>query len=238
MPVPAPATAELLKGVPLATSNVKAELTTPTGAAILTSVVHGWSESPAMTVERIGYGAGKRDFHEQPNLLRLFVGTDRQSSSGDQIWMLETNLDDLPGEVIGYCYDALFAAGALDVFTTPIFMKKSRPGVLLSVMATEDKRAAIEAILFRETTTLGIRRYLVSRDKLERRPHTVSTPWGPVEGKICWGEQKEAAFAPEYESCARIARDQQVALREVYFQAERAFAERGLSPDAPLTGQG
>src|SRR5262249_30841589 len=123
MPIPAPGTAELLKGVPLAPSAIKAELTTPTGAAILTTIVQEWIESPVMTIERIGYGAGRREFVEQPNVLRLFVGT----ASGrpeppverDEVWLLETNLDDLPSEIIGYCFELLFAAGALDVFSTP-----------------------------------------------------------------------------------------------------------------------
>jgi uncharacterized protein (DUF111 family) len=119
MPIPAPGTAELLKGVPLAPSTIKAELTTPTGAAILTTVVQAWIEQPAMTIERVGHGAGRRDLAEQPNILRLFVGTAATSPASDQIWVLETNLDDLPAEVIGYCYDLLLAAGAVDVFTRP-----------------------------------------------------------------------------------------------------------------------
>src|SRR5262249_42263400 len=144
MPIPAPGTAELLKGVPLAPSPIRAELTTPTGAAILTTVVQDWIEQPVMTVERIGHGAGRREFVEQANLLRLFIGRVPQAQElqapgleSDQVWVLETNLDDLPAEVIGYCYDLLLAAGALDVFSTPIFMKKNRPGVLLSVLAPE-----------------------------------------------------------------------------------------------------
>src|SRR5262249_2325888 len=150
-------------------------------AAILTTMVHEWLEQPAMTVERVGLGAGTRDLAEQPNLLRLFVGTAATSSTSDQVWVLETNLDDLPAEVIGYCYDLLLAAGAVDVYTTPIFMKKNRPAVLLTVLAPEAVIAAVEEILFRETTTLGIRRYLVSRHKLNRQACTVSTIWGAVQ---------------------------------------------------------
>src|SRR2546429_96474 len=132
MPVPAPATAHLLRGVPLAVTTIKGELTTPTGAAILATVVDEWVDAPAMTVERIGLGAGTRDLLEQPNVLRLFVGTaadkgEANPAERDQVWMLETNLDDVPAEVIGYCFEALFAAGALDVFATPIQMKKNRP---------------------------------------------------------------------------------------------------------------
>src|SRR5262249_44373405 len=180
---------------------------------------------------RIGHGAGRREFVEQPNLLRLFVGTTTEASGGrqppeesDQVWVLETNLDDLPAEVIGYCYDLLLAAGALDVFSTPIFMKKNRPGVLLSGLAAEANLPALEAILFRETTTLGVRRYPVSRHKLHRRPCTVNTPWGPVQGKLGWLEGRPPVFSPEYEDCARIAREHRVPLREVYLRAQQAYA--------------
>jgi uncharacterized protein (TIGR00299 family) protein len=242
MPIPAPGTAELLKGVPLASSSIKAELTTPTGAAILTTIVREcskpaeqpWVESPVMTVERIGHGAGRRDFPEQPNLLRLFVGTaivpspqrQRGDLDSDQVWVLETNLDDLPAEVIGYCYDLLFAAGALDVFSIPIFMKKNRPGVLLSVIAPEEVLPALEEILFRETNTFGIRRYPVDRHKLQRRAVAVKTPWGPIQGKLGWTDGRPAIFTPEYEDCARVARQNGVPLREVYQQARTAFAEQ------------
>jgi uncharacterized protein (TIGR00299 family) protein len=233
MPVPAPGTAELLKGVPLRPSTIKAELTTPTGAAILTAVVQEWTEQPAMTVQCIGYGAGQRDFLEQPNVLRLFVGTAAEPSLAgverDQMWILETNLDDLSAEVIGYCYDLLLGCGAVDVFSTPVFMKKNRPGVLLTVLAPEAAVPAVEEILFRETTTLGIRRYLTTRDKLHRRPCTVTTPWGPVRGKVAWREGRPPVFSPEYESCARIAREAGVALREVYAIAQRTYADLVLS---------
>jgi hypothetical protein len=137
--------------------------------------------------------------------------------------MLETNLDDLPAEVIGYCYDLLLAAGALDVFTTPTFMKKNRPAVLLSVLAPESAISAVEEILFRETTTLGVRRYPVSRHKLHRRAHSVVTPWGPVQGKLAWREGYPPVFSPEYDDCARLARQHGIALRAVYEEARRAY---------------
>jgi uncharacterized protein (TIGR00299 family) protein len=226
MPVPAPGTAELLKGVPLRSSTIQAELTTPTGAAILTTIVQDWIDQPAMTVERIGYGAGRRDLPEQPNVLRLFVGqASRLPAETDQVWVLETNLDDVPAEVIGYCYDLLLSAGALDVYTASIFMKKNRPGVLLSVLAPETALATVEEILFRETGTLGIRRYAVSRHKLQRRACTVETPWGPIQGKLCWQEGRPPLFSPEYEDCARVARQHGVALREVYARAQRAYQD-------------
>jgi uncharacterized protein (TIGR00299 family) protein len=240
MPIPTPGTAELLKGVPLASSPIKAELTTPTGAAILTTIVREcakpaaipWMDQPVMTVERIGHGAGRRDFPEQANILRLFVGTAKElegdgSSAGsdrDQVWVLETNLDDLPAEVIGYCYERLLAAGALDVFSAPIYMKKNRPAVMLSVLAPLKSLPVLEDILFRETSTFGIRRYPVSRSKLERRPCTVQTTWGPIQGKLGWRDGQPPLFSPEYEDCARVARQFGVALREVYAQAQKAFS--------------
>ncbi len=228
MPVPTPATAHLLKGAPLAASTIKAELTTPTGAAILATVVQEWVESPVMRVERIGHGAGQRDFLDQPNLLRVFVGEAEVANQGerDQVWMLETNLDDVPGEVIGYTFDQLFAAGALDVFSTAIQMKKNRPGVLLSVLAPESAVAVLEAILFRETETFGIRRYPVQRQKLRREALMVKTPWGEVSGKRGWRDGGPAVFTPEYEDCARVARQHAVALREVYAAVRRAHAEQ------------
>ncbi len=231
MPVPTPGTAALLEGVPLRGSPIQAELTTPTGAAILTAVVHEWIDMPALTIERTGYGAGQMDLDEQPNVLRVFVGTSdvtahAEPSAGtlsDTVWVLETNLDDVPAEAIGYCYDLLLAAGAVDVYTTPIFMKKNRPAALLTVLAPESALAAVEDILFRETGTLGIRRHQAARRKLHRRPHTVDTAFGPVTGKLGWREGEPAAFSPEYEACARIARQQGVPLRAVYGQAQEAY---------------
>jgi uncharacterized protein (DUF111 family) len=140
--------------------------------------------------------------------------------------MLETNLDDLPAEVIGYCYELLLAAGAVDVFSTPIFMKKNRPGVLLSVLTPEAAIPAVEEILFRETTTFGIRRYPVSRRKLQRKPCTVQSPWGPIQGKLGWLNGRPPVFSPEYEDCARVAREHSVALREVYAQAQKAYQDQ------------
>jgi pyridinium-3,5-bisthiocarboxylic acid mononucleotide nickel chelatase len=231
MPIPAPGTAELLKGVPLRPSTIKAELTTPTGAAILTEVVSEWIDLPAMTLESVGHGAGQKNFPDQPNLLRIMIGDIPREPSGleaDQVWLLETNLDDLPAEIVGYCFECLFAAGALDVFSTPIMMKKNRPGILLSVLAEPERAADLEAILFRETTTLGVRRTLISRHKLERKVHAVKTPWGPVQGKLGWRPGMAAVFSPEYEDCARLAREHGVALREIYAHAQQAYRGRGL----------
>jgi uncharacterized protein (TIGR00299 family) protein len=220
MPVPAPATALLLQGVPLASTTITAELTTPTGAAILTTVVSEWTEAPAITIERIGHGAGTRDLATQPNVLRLWVGTaaetsDLNSEELDHVWVVETNLDDVPAEVIGYTFERLFEAGALDVWAASIQMKKNRPGVLLSVICSRECLHRVEDTLFRETGTFGVRRVPVTRQKLRREACTVETPWGPVRGKRGWREGL-SVVTPEYEDCARIARERGVPLREVY----------------------
>jgi len=216
MPVPAPATAILLKGMPLAPAPVTGELVTPTGAAILATVVNEFTDQPAMTVDRVGCGAGKKDFWEQPNVLRVFLGASSQSrTDADTVTVLETNLDDLSPELIGYCFEQLFAAGALDVYAVPIQMKKSRPGVLLSVIATPSAVPALEAVLFRETGTFGIRRHSAARSKLHRESIIVATPWGEVKAKKGWRDGL-TLVTPEYEDCARVAREQGAPLREVY----------------------
>ncbi|MCS6863844.1 MAG: nickel pincer cofactor biosynthesis protein LarC [Gemmataceae bacterium] len=227
MPVPTPGTAELLKGVPLAPSAVKAELTTPTGAAILTTVVQEFTPSPLLTIERIAHGAGTKDFLEQPNILRLFLGTTTEVSAPapgaecDRVVVLETNLDDVSPEVIGFTMEQLFAAGALDVFTQPIQMKKNRPGVLLSVLSDVSRVNELETILFRETGTFGIRRTNVNRSKLQREMIEVETPWGLVRAKRGWRSDGFAILTPEYEDCARIARNNAIPLRDVYAAVQR-----------------
>ena len=221
--LPAPATAELLRGIPLAESSVPFELTTPTGAAVLATLVDSFGPLPAMTIQRIGYGSGQRDLTQQPNVLRLLVGEAVDAGAGEQVWVLETNLDDISGEMIGYCTTRLWEAGALDVYTTAIQMKKNRPGVKLSVLCHAGELEPIESILFTETTTLGVRRWTVSRHVLSRQSHCVQTPWGPVEGKVGWLGDGWPRFAPEFESCRRIAAERGVPLRAVYEAAQKAF---------------
>jgi uncharacterized protein (TIGR00299 family) protein len=222
--IPAPATGELLKGIPIAPSSVEAELTTPTGAAILAALVDEFGPPPAMTIRTIGYGAGQRDLERQPNLLRLLVGeTSAPAGGGDQAWVIETNIDDSTGEVLGHVAALLWDAGALDVYHTPIQMKKNRPGVTLTVLCRAEQIAAIESLLFRETTTLGIRRWPVSRHTLERTPHTVETPWGQVAGIRAITPDGEVRFSPEYEACRALAESKGVPLQEVYRAAAAAF---------------
>ena len=173
-----------------------------------------------MTIENIGYGAGTKDFAEQANVLRLFVGTSSEiTTSGylsDEVWLLETNIDNLSGEIIGYTVAQLLNAGALDVFTIPIYMKKQRPGVLLSVLVEDQLVQQMEAILFAETGTLGIRRSRRQRHKLHREVVKVSTPWGEIQGKIAWKTGDRPHFTPEYEGCLAVARKHGVSLAHVY----------------------
>ena len=183
---------------------------------------------PPMSLSAIGYGAGDRDFSEQANILRLLVGElpDVDHSVVDQVWMLETQLDDCTGEMIAYTTEKLHAHGALDVYTTAIQMKKNRPGVLISVLCYQEHVEKLERILFRETGTLGVRRWAASRHKLTREPHTVETSLGPVAGKLARLADGTSSFAPEYESCRAVAEASGRPLPEVYQAAQTAFRNR------------
>ena len=221
--IPAPATTELLTGIPLAASISTCELTTPTGAAIVATVADEFGPLPPMKMTRIGLGAGDRDMKEQANLLRLILGEADGPIASDHVWVLETNLDDVSGEIVGHATTKLLEAGALDVYTTSIQMKKNRPGVLLSVLAGGDLLAKLEKIIFRETGTLGIRRWQACRHKLERRPHQVQTAWGTIDGKLAVLSDGSTSFSPEFESCKRIAEQHGAPLKDVYEGAMRAF---------------
>jgi uncharacterized protein (TIGR00299 family) protein len=232
--IPAPATGELLRGVPLAALDVEGELTTPTGAAIVAALAEQFGHLPTMTVDRIGYGAGQKDF-PQPNILRLLVGeaasatvpsSDSASTRRPQtesIVLLETNLDNATGEIMGHAVDRLWAAGALDVALTPIQMKKGRPGILLSVQSRPIDAAKLETILFRETPTLGIRSMPVLRTVLARENLTLDTHYGPIAGKVATLPDGSRRFTAEYEACHRIAAEKQVALAEVLAEAQTAW---------------
>lgn len=221
--VPAPATAELLKGIPLAPCEVEAELTTPTGAAIVATLATEFGPLPTMSIDKIGFGAGDKEFDKQANVLRMIVGTANESTAGDQVEVLETNLDDVTGEVIGHTIDLLFEAGALDVYTSAIQMKKNRPGTKLTVLCPVELRSEVEAILFRETTTLGIRRWTAQRSVLAREPHTVKTKWGEVVGKKVTQPDGAIRFSPEYDACSEIAKRENLAVHAVMQEAMKAF---------------
>ncbi|MEZ5943685.1 MAG: nickel pincer cofactor biosynthesis protein LarC [Planctomycetaceae bacterium] len=238
--VPAPGTLELLKGIPLAQVPINAELTTPTGAAIVKIMVDRFGALPAMTIDSVGYGAGTMTFPLRANVLRLIVGELAATQESEEVVLLETNLDDVTGEVLGYAKQQLLAAGALDVYSTPIQMKKDRPGQILSVLARPADVARLENVLFDETGTLGVRRHLLHRSVRARTAHTVETVFGPVLGKIGWTRLRIPEFSPEYEDCARVAREQGRSLREVYRAAEVAFAaaQSDLQPEHPVGNQG
>ena len=227
--IPAPATAELMReaSIPIAPCEIQAELTTPTGAAIVATLASEFGPLPAMTIGRIGYGAGQRDLDSQANVLRLLVGETSSATTNDQIWILETNLDDISPELIGHTCEKLRTAGSLDCFTTSIQMKKSRPGITLTVLCTREKLDSLEAIIFRETTALGVRRWPASRRILTRRAHTVSTEYGDVAGVLAELPTGEMTFAPEYESCKLIAEQADQPLRNVYDAARQAFNSAG-----------
>ena len=202
LPVPAPATAHILRGVPIYGGAVRGELCTPTGAALLRHFATRFGPMPAMAVERIGYGMGSKDF-EAANCVRALLG--ETAEAGDEAAELRCNLDDMTGEAVGFAMGELFAAGALDVFTTPIGMKKDRPAVLLTCLCRPEDREKMVRLLFRHTTTLGVRETLCRRYTLSRDQHTVDTPRGPVTVKTAsgWGVTRSK---PEYEDLARIAR--------------------------------
>jgi pyridinium-3,5-bisthiocarboxylic acid mononucleotide nickel chelatase len=225
--IPAPATAELLRGVPLAESQVRRELTTPTGAAILATLVDAFGPVPPMKIEHIGYGAGQADLEEQANVLRLLVGEATETPADERVWVVETNLDDISGELVGHAIAQLWDAGALDVYTSAIQMKKNRPGITLSVLCTADRVDAVEGILFRETTTLGVRRWQVQRHKLRREAHQVETAWGAIQGMLAWVDSGNARFSPEFESCRQAAEQHGVPLRAVYEAATKAYRPLG-----------
>lgn len=213
--VPAPATAELLRGIPLAASAIPFELTTPTGAAIVSACATSFGPLPEMSIEAIGYGAGSRDLETQANLLRIMLGAPSTSAGSDRIVVMETNVDDATGESVGYCTQRLLDAGALDVFATPIQMKKNRPGVQVSVLCRLEQTSKLEKILFEETGTLGIRRWQADRHVLDREAVELSTSLGPIRGKKVTLPDGSQCFSPEYEDCKRIAEQHQIPLRKV-----------------------
>lgn len=236
--IPAPATAELLRGVPILACDLMMEMTTPTGAAILTTFARQFGSLPAMQIEQIGYGAGCRDIPGRANLLRLFVGESQHPAGNtaglevDRVWMVQTNWDDAPGELIGYVVERLWKLDVLDVFVTPIQMKKNRPAVQLTVLCPVELIPQVEQILFRETTTLGIRFWPVERHTLLRRPETVETPYGLVLGKVSFLPGGEARFSPEYDACRQLADEKKLPLRVIYEAAEAAFRQRNASHEA------
>ncbi len=223
LPVPAPATLAILEGVPVYGSDIAHELVTPTGAAIVATLAEGFEPLPAMTIGRIGYGAGRRDLEARPNLLRIITGRGTRSNAvspdcahEETITVLETCIDDMSPEICGYLGERLFSDGALDVCWIPVYMKKNRPGTLLQVLCREDASDGLMRRIFSETTTLGVRYHKTRRWVLQREPLEINTRYGPVTVKRVTDPAGHVRLVPEYEDCRRIALKHNIPLRAVY----------------------
>jgi pyridinium-3,5-bisthiocarboxylic acid mononucleotide nickel chelatase len=233
-PVPAPATARLLTGAPVY-SDGQSELVTPTGALIVTSYARQFGSMPTMTIEQIAYGAGDRNPKERPNVLRILRGT-REIGTGERAGMVagtardpderivkvESEIDDMNPQLFGPLMDALHAGGALDVFYTPVLMKKGRPGTLVTIIAPPERRHALTDILFRDSTTIGVRYQEMSRTRLDRAIESVETPYGPVRFKIARRGNEEMNAAPEFDDCARLAAERGVSIKTIQAAAIKA----------------
>jgi len=231
LPVPAPATLELVKGVPVFGWDVEAELVTPTGAAILTTLADSYGSTPMMRVEKVGYGAGSRDL-PFPNLLRLTIGTataDAADYEEDVVIVMETNIDDMNPEWYEQVMNRLFDAGALDVFLTPVQMKHNRPAVQVSVISAPEYVSGLLEVVFAETTTIGVRTHSVQRCKLRREAIAVETPYGPVAVKVARQGGKVVNVSPEHQDCQQVATERGLPLKEVYQAALAAAREEVLS---------
>ena len=242
-PVPSPATVELLRGAPVYSSGVDAELVTPTGAAIVKTLCKRFVPFPAMKIASTGYGAGSRNLPGLSNVVRLTIGdaVEAQHAASaetpeDTIVVLEANLDDLNPQVFGYVMERLLAEGALDVFGTPVQMKKNRPAMLLSVLARPDDLSRLTKLVFRETTTLGIRIREERRQTLVRRSVAVQTPWGEVRMKIANLNGSIANCAPEYDDCRRIADQHRIPLKQVIQEATRCYLEESRFGEKEISG--
>ncbi len=254
LPIPAPATAELLRGLPVYAGELEGEFVTPTGAAIIASLCEGFGPMPAMRVARVGYGAGSRNPEGFPNALRMILGdieyddvkrsTDGTRSqlksepaipgqADETIVVIETNIDDMNPQLYGFVMERAFALGALDVYMTPVQMKKNRPAVLLTVLSKPETLNALIEMLLRETTTLGVRYHDAKRRVLERAIETVDTRFGPVRIKVARDGARTLHFQPEYEDCARLALASQTSFSEVHAAATTVYRQRLESEDQP-----
>jgi hypothetical protein len=231
IPVPAPATAELLSGFPLKIGDGSHEMVTPTGAAVVRALARPAAIPLAFEVEKIGYGAGARELEDRPNVLRLMLGRERSAFATDEMIEISANIDDLSPQIYDHLMNRLFEAGARDVTLTPTLMKKSRPAVTLGVIVEAARRDTIAEIIFAETSTIGLRFNTVARLKLHREIGEVETRWGKVRVKTSGAQGREpVTISPEYDDCRRIAAEHKVALRVVMEEARDAARARGWSP--------
>ncbi len=226
-PVPAPATTRLLQGAPIYAGPQQAELVTPTGALLVTAYADSFGPIPPMRLQRIGYGAGTRDCHDTPNVLRVLIGESDTTAAARRVVVIEAEIDDMNPQIFGVLIDRLLAEGALDVFYTSIQMKKNRPGTLLSIIASPGSRERLTATVFRETTTIGVRFLEMERECLDRETLTVETPFGPVGVKVARRGGKVMNASPEFEDCARIAAASGTPLKDVQAAAVKAFLDFG-----------
>jgi pyridinium-3,5-bisthiocarboxylic acid mononucleotide nickel chelatase len=232
LPVPAPATARLLQGAPTFSNGVQRELVTPTGAAIVATLCDSFGPQPPMTVSAIGYGAGTADLEGQPNVVRIMIGesADKVSSAGDEeISIIEANLDDMNPQIYGYVLEKALLAGALDVYTTALQMKKNRPGTLLTILCRPQDTDALMSIIFAETTTFGIRTHRAQRRALPREWVNVSTAYGSVRIKLSRSNGHILHVTPEYDDCRKLAVEKQVPLQQVISEALRIYQASGKS---------
>ena len=227
-PVPAPATVALLKNAPVYSSGIQSELLTPTGALILTEYASEFGPVPPMTIDRVGYGAGDREFTETPNVVRVLVGEaiDKPSGSSMKIVVLECEIDDMNPQIFGLLMDRLYAAGALEVFYAGVQMKKNRPGTLMTVVARPEQREIMMEIVFRESTTIGVRYQELVRECLDREMITVTTPLGPVRFKVARREGRVYNAQPEFDDLAKLSDERGIPVKDVQAIALRAWLEK------------
>jgi len=217
IPLPAPVTIALLKGVPVYDSGLRHELVTPTGAALIKEFASSFGAMPPMILEGVGYGAGSMDLPDRPNLLRIIIGNERTEGQTDTVVILDANLDDTNPEWLGFMMDRLFDAGALDVYFSPIQMKKNRPGIHVQVIGNPHKKDVLMDTVFRESTTLGVRFRYSSRKTLERSQVEIDSPWGKMGVKKVVWQNGSSSLQPEYESCRKIAEEKGLPLKEIYY---------------------
>ena len=226
LPVPAPATAELLQGIPIYSTGIEGELVTPTGAAILTTLSTHFGAMPEMVIEKIGYGLGAKELSIS-NALRVCIGRFDGIFCEDRVQLIETNIDDMNPQFYDHIMQMLYTEGAKEVFLTPVYMKKNRPGTLLSVIASIDKVDSLIEIIFQETTTLGVRISDVKKRKvLKRELITVGTPWGEARAKVRMISENKKIISPEYDDCKKIAQKNRLPIQEIYEEVKRIAAEQ------------
>ncbi len=228
MPVPAPATVEILKGIPCYASGPSFELATPTGAVLLRTLSSGFTSLPLFAAQTVGVGAGDADPENWPNVLRIMIGEEYAEMQNETIAVIETNIDDMNPQVYEHVMEKLFAHGALDVFLTPVIMKKTRPGTLLTVLCRPQRKEALVDIVLRETTTIGVRFYEADRVTMQRQFRRIRTRYGAVRIKVSSFGDRVIRSVPEYEDCRRLSQIAGVPLSEVVKEASRALLQDGM----------